>query len=184
MTNMYEMCSRVQEYYLSFVRLVSQSLLSISLVMHWLGSDLDPGKALLSGQSGRRICIFLHTRHFGNLIKRFWLSSNFFIVFSCVSREPKFVFRNIYLHLYLVFVSRLRPMSSNDKNLMTKILGLLKNVPGLNLKVNLSFSRGLRQNLICSRLKLSKCAIAIPQAAHLLLNLWHFVNLMHPNFPR
>ena len=60
-----------QEYYLSFVRLVSQSLLSISLVMHWLGSDLDPGKALLSGQSGRRICIFLHTGHFGNLIKCF-----------------------------------------------------------------------------------------------------------------
>ena len=71
MTNMYEIRSRAQkqEYYLYFVRLVSQSLLSISLVMHWLGSDLDPGKALLSGQSGRRICIFLHTRHFGNLIK-------------------------------------------------------------------------------------------------------------------
>ena len=134
---------------------MSQSLLSISLVMHWLGSDLDPGKALLSGQSGRRICIFLHTRHFGNLIK------------CCC-------YPLIFSFFFLLFIL----------NLMTKFLVLLKNVEGLNLKVNLSLSRGLRQNLICSRLKLSKCAIAIPQAAHLLLNLWHFVNPMQPNFPR
>ena len=44
----------------------------------------------------------------------------------------------------------------------------------MNLKVNLSFSRGFEADLICSRLKLSKCGIAIPQAAHLLLNLFAF----------
>ena len=40
--------------------------------------------------------------------------------------------------------------------------------------------KGFEADLICSRLKLSKCAIAIPQAAHLLLNLLHFVNPLQP----
>ena len=41
LANMYEirLISQKQEYYRSFVRLVSQSLLSISLVMHCIGSD-------------------------------------------------------------------------------------------------------------------------------------------------